>query len=322
MPFADAPCRTVPSRSGLRATVHPPAARSAVLAAAALLLAPTDGPAAAPKDRRFALVDATHALAPAADSSTLVLAREQYVRKNPLPPERLFLDGGPLGWLPQRSVVVARAAPGLRRLSGIFDAPDLVVSCAAGATVLLRLRETIDENDVLRMRWILDDPDAAPELLRASGLPRAVPSARGLAELAKRASRHAATGPADTATASPDAILAFPEMWFEHPLDPLNLRRDFSILTGTMRIDGPTLSYVLEQKRGEVRVEIPVDSIEVVRYGGTRFVGASPWIDVVYRDGGGRWRASFADARSGNPEATYNRIFGALAARRRAAPGP
>lgn len=287
---------------------------AALAAAAALAPAGTDAPGAAPRDRRFALVDSTPPLAAAPDSAVIVLAREQFVRKNPLPPERLYLDGAPLGWLPQQSAIVVAVAPGLHRLSGVFECPDLVVGCAPGETVLLRLRETIDDVDRLRLRWLLDEPAAAAGLLRGAALPLAVPSARGLADLAKRAGRPAGAAPDTAAALAPDGRLAFPEVLFEHPLDPMNLRRDFSILTGALSLGGARLDYVERRVRGEVRISIPLDSVETVRFGGTRYVGRAPWLDVIYRDGDRRWRASFADAREESAEATYNRLFAALAA--------
>uniref|UniRef100_A0A832I3I5 Uncharacterized protein n=1 Tax=Eiseniibacteriota bacterium TaxID=2212470 RepID=A0A832I3I5_UNCEI len=290
------------------------------LAALAAAGAPPRAEAAA-RDWRYALHDSLPDLAAPPDSAVLVLVREQFVRKNPLPPERITLDGAPHAWLPQRAFHVARVAPGLRRLGGLFGAPDLVLGCAPGRTLLLRLRETIDEEDRLRMRWILDDPAVAPELVRAAALPLAVPTARGVAEIAKRAARGASAAPPDTAGAPADTALtlSLAEIWFEHPLDPMNLRRDFSILTGELTLGGGRLAYLQRHRRGEVRVSIPLDSIESVRFGGTRYVGSAPWIDIVYREGAGRWRASFADASPANPEGTYNRIFGALALRRRSA---
>jgi hypothetical protein len=312
----------------MRTSLLRPRPRPTALAAAALalaLLAPrVPDPGAAPKDRRFTLLPDAPELAPLPDSTTLVLVREQYVRKDPLPPERLYLDGAPFAWLPQRSVVVARVAPGLRTLSGLFGAPDLVLGCGPGRIVLLRLREIIDEADRLRLRWLLDDPAGADDLLRGAALPRAVPTQRGLAELAKRAPRGRTEAAPDTAGAPADTglVLVRPEIWFEHPLDPLNLRRDFSILTGELTLGAGRLGYLLRQKRGEIRVSIPLDSVETVRFGGTRYVGTAPWIDVIYRDGARRWRASFADASPDNPEGTYNRIFGALSARSRAPATP
>jgi len=286
----------------------------------ALLLAPAAGAVlAAPvpsHDKRFTLDDAAPGLATVFGRTKLCLVRELIVRKNPMPPERLYLDEKPLGLLPQQTFVVTEVDPGFHRLEGVLDCPALVIECRPGDLVLLRLREVIDERDIVRARWLLDDPSFATDLIAQWELRRAEPTVRGVQELIRRWRNVNRSLPPDTVAAPPDtaATLAFDEMLFEHPLDPLNYRRDFSIYSGRIEIAPGEIRYSMEKKRRDVRVTIRFQDVVSLRFGGTRSTGMSPWIDLFYRSEGETLGASFTSA-GGNPEAAYNRIFGAIRAR-------
>lgn len=301
----------------ITAPLTPP--RLAWIAVATLLAAVAATPAAAAPvksgDRRFAFDDAEPRLDPEPGRARLLLVREQIVRKNPMPPERLYLDQRPLGFLPQRSVVAADVDPGFHRLEGVLGCPPLVIECRAGARVLLRLREVIDEHDAVRARWLLDDPDLASDLIAQMELRHATATGRGLAELEQRRRTVSRGLAADSILApAPGAELVVDEVWFEHPLDPLNLRRDFTTSTGTLVLGADAVDYVMDRRNRGVRVSIPYRDIVGLRFGGTRSATFQPWIDLFYRSEDRTLQASFADSGL-DSEAGYNRMFGAIRAR-------
>ncbi len=268
-------------------------------------------------DKRYQLVDTLAAPAPDSSRAVLWLLREQFARKNALPPERLYLDGKPLTLLPQRSYFVTTLAPGTHALTGLVGAPTMRFEFLAGHAYLLRLRELVDEFDVLRSRWLFDQPSSAASLIAASELPAVRLTPKGEADLAKKATNPWALGTALAARAVADS--GFTQILFEHPLDPLNLKREFSVYSGELELLQDGLRYYLQKRRSDVTVEIPYARITDLRYGGTRFAGTSPWIDVVYDSDEGPLRASFAPATTDEPEAVYNRLFTQLTERWRAA---
>jgi len=276
------------------------------------------GDAAPPRsrDKRFAFADSLPGETVPAGRARLVLVREQMVRKDPLPPERLYVDGAPLALLPQASYVIADVAPGWHVLDGVLDAPPVALELRAGERALFRLREVIDAQDLIHRHWLLDDPAGTSTLIAEKELPLAITNAHGLKDLAgrRRVVRDAA---ADTASAPADTaeVLGFDNVWFEHPLDPLNLRRDFTLYTGRLEIGPDGIDYYMEKKRRDVRVEIRYADVVGLRFGGTRSAGVNPWIDLDYRTGTETLRASFADAGDQAPEATYNRMYSAIYAR-------
>lgn len=306
-----------------RLTPLPSWTRGAALALGLLAASLAGAAAAAPvpsRDRRFTFDDTKPDLAPAPGAGRLCLVREQIVRKNPMPPERLYLDGQPLGWLPQRAVVIADVSPGTHRLEGVVGCPPLVFECPAGEIVLLRLREVIDEQDAVRARWLLEDPDFAADLVEQMELLHTRATPRGTLDLARRWRTVKTSERADSLLAPGDSatVVAVDEVWFEHPLDPVNLRRDFTTYTGRIEIGPREISYAADKRQRGVRVVIRFEDVAGLRFGGTRSASAQPWIDLFYRSNGETLRASFADA-SAESEAGYNRMFSAIRARWRAA---
>lgn len=269
-------------------------------------------------DKRFTFTDSLPSFVPAPGHGLVCLVREQQVRAVLMKPERLYLDGAPLGFLAQTSYLLLDVMPGLHRIESVGGPPPVVLSVAAGELRLLRLREVIDPFDVTLMHWILDAPDAARELVTATPLARSRVTEAGLKDLERKTANLDTVTPPDSIVTPDDdrQIVRVSNIWFEHPLDHLNLRRDFSIYSGALELRPDTIVYDMQKKRRDVHVEIPYDRIERVRYGGTRAVGLNPWIDIFYRgEGDTTWRASFADAGTQNPEASYNRLFGLIRAR-------
>jgi hypothetical protein len=104
-------------------------------------------PAPKSHDKRFAFADSLPGATAPAGLTRLVLVREQRVRRDPMPPERLYLDRRPLALLPQVSFMIADVTPGWHRFEGVLDAPALVIDCHAGEVLLLRMREMIDAQE-------------------------------------------------------------------------------------------------------------------------------------------------------------------------------
>ena len=279
--------------------------------------------AAAPvpsRDKRFTFDDTKPVVVATPGVARLCLVREQIVRKNPMPPEHLYLDGRPFAWLPQRAVIVAEVSPGLHRLEGVIGCPPLVLECPAGEIVLLRLREVIDEQDAVRARWLLEDPDFAGDLFDRMELLTTTTTPRGLEDLAKRWRTVRSDVRADTVLSPHDSttVVAVDDVWFEHPLDPVNLRRDFTTYTGRIEIHPHALQYAADKRHRGTRVVIPIADVVGLRFGGTRSATIQPWIDLFYRSEGQTLQASFADAGE-ESESGYNRMFAALRARWRSA---
>ena len=269
-------------------------------------------------DKRFAFADTVVARAIAPGHARLWLLREQFARKNPLPPERVYLDGTPLAFLPQQSYIALDVPAGSHVLTGVVGALPVRMEFVAREVRLLRLRELIDDHDVTQSRWIADNPEVAQDLVAQGELPFVRLTPRGADELARRKDNAWSRVPHAAAVPDSDAS-GFTEILFEHPLDPLNLKREFSIYTGKIELGADRLDYYMEKRRRDVRVVIPYASIVDLRYGGTRFTGTAPWIDVFYRSGSGTLRASFAPAAPAEAESIYNRLFFELEQRWRAA---
>jgi hypothetical protein len=265
-------------------------------------------------DALFTLGDTITFLEPTADSASLYLTREAFIRIRPLPPERLNLDGAALGFLPQRSYVVARVGQGTHCLTGIGERVDLCVEFNGGHSYFLRLREGIDENDRVVSEWLFESPENLQATLAKGHLRPSTLTEKGRAQLVKRAGV-VAHDPGWEAEHRKTAAVAYPfsldEIWYEDPLDRVNLKRDFQLSrTGILTVAADTIHYV--SKRASV--SIPCDQIIHVRFGGTRFTGTAPWVEIQYANETEQSTWSFADSRPSHAVETYDRIFAAAMA--------
>jgi hypothetical protein len=273
-------------------------------------------------DPRFVLTDSAETHAPAGGKAVICLVREQYVRERPLPPELIYLDGAPAGLLPQRTWFEVQVDPGPHRLCGLVGDPGFALRCHPGRTYLLRLREVIDSQDQLRENWLFDDASTAPDLVRKHRLRHVATTEVGLRFLSKK---KRAICPNDTADAErwPAASLpdSFDHVLLERPLDQVNLENDFSQLFGQVSIDTAGIHYRLSVRvRASLdtwklvtdSLDIPADRIVDVRFGGMRFTGVNPWVDVYHRTDLGVRIASFADTRETDGASTYDGVFAAI----------
>ncbi len=273
-------------------------------------------------DARFVLTDSVETQAPAGGKAVICLLREQYVRNRPLPPEMIYLDDAPAGLLPQQAWFELQVDPGTHRLCGLVNDPGFTLRCHPDRAYLLRLREVIDSQDQRSEKWLFDDPSTAADLIRKYRLFHVTTTDAGLRFLRKKMRTVCSV---DTARAARQSAATLPESFdhvlLERPLDQVNLERDFSQLYGQVSIDTAGIHYRLNMRvRASLNtwrlvadsLEIPADRIVEVRFGGTRFTGVSPWVDVHHRTDSGVKIASFGDMRDAYGESTYNGIFAAV----------
>jgi len=264
-------------------------------------------------ESEYSLSDTLAILAPGEDRAALYLMREQFVRSmRPLPPERIFLDNAALGLLPQKSYLAALVKPGIHCITGISPTADMCLELRAGSICFLRLREIIDENDQVVTEWLLDSPGLVGDALKESGVQLVGLTDKGRARLEKRA-RSPARSPEWEAEHRRMATVAFPftleEIWYEDPLDPVSLKHDFQkSRIGNLTVATDTIRFASDRKS----LMIPSDRIISVRFGGTRFIGTAPWVDVQYETDSGPRTWSFADSRPISATTTYNRLFMAI----------
>src|SRR5205085_6093308 len=97
-------------------------------------------------------------------------------------------------------------------------------------------------------------------------------------------------------------------IWYENPLNPVSLKSDFFSENGVLRVTPAGLLYEGRTRR----VVIPAEHIRRVHFGGTRYTGTAPWLDVDWSGPDSSGVASFADSRPAQAVETYNRLFHAL----------
>ncbi len=241
---------------------------------------------------------------PPADSASLYVVREQFVRTRALSPEEIYLDGAPLGLLPQRAFVAASVAPGRRVLWGLAGMTPLGLSCRAGHGYLVRLRETIDDRDQLHMEWLLDDPARIEILAQGVPLSLATTTPKGLQSMDRKPPRAVAE-----ARDSSDALpLTFGDIWLEDPLRPESVRPSFRRTTWRAVVDSSGLLLTSKEKA----LAVPIADVTAIRFAGVREGGDQPWLDREYQAAGAQREVLIADSTPETSVRTYNRLFAAL----------
>ena len=276
-----------------------------------------------PTYARVILEDDSGSVAPAAGMAVIVFVRELRVRRDALPDEVVYVDEDPAGLLRERSWFARQVPPGRHVIWGVRQGRDLVLECRAGRRYLLRLSEILNDKDEISRDWLRDHPDGLGRLIQRLGLRRAVTTPNGAAWAAGRR-RHLSHVPAPGAV---DESLDTPGPWSfgniasERPLEQMTLENDRTHLSGRIVTDRDTLRYRLRDRVLDTltswrvvsdSVDIAWSQVVLIRLGGTRFTGLSPWVDVVYRGAEGLRIASFADLDDVTGAASYNRMFARL----------
>lgn len=277
-------------------------------------------PAAVHAGPRYLATDSIAFAFPDSGSAMVYASREEFVRFNHLPPEHLYVDRAPLGLLPQQSYFWAALPPGRHCISGIAHASDVCFECRAGRTYFLRLQEMILEGDNMSAHLLFDDPQSIPRIVKKSRLSRVTMTDEGAEYLRGRVVYDLGPPGAGAPAAAPatSAPVAMEKIWYEDPLDPVNLKKDFSGLTGRLVLTADTVHYRMRERVAMAlnQWKLVVDSLDIagsqilkISYGGQRFTGTNPWVDISYENSTGVHIASFADSRPEEADATYNRIF-------------
>jgi hypothetical protein len=275
------------------------------LATTGLLLGALAGVARA--EPPYRLVDSTAIEMPTPGRAALYLTREQLARATPLKPEALFLDGVPLGYLPQRSFLGSDSlAPGQHCLAGLAGMPEFCMRVRAGERVLLRLREIVDADDHLAMEWLRDDPDRIESLARDGPLRRAITTPQGMRVLARHTA-HRVTS-AEPALASAPLPITLDEAWLEIATESedgssLRHRASWRLVVDSISVHAISNRYALD---------VPISGIRRVHFGGVRQGSPNPWIEIEYGNDGETRIVAFADSRPESATRSYNAIFGAL----------
>ncbi|HET7225852.1 MAG TPA: hypothetical protein VFK69_09075 [Candidatus Eisenbacteria bacterium] len=263
--------------------------------------------AARAADPRFRLSAAGGLPAPGAGQAVVVLVREQFVRQTPMKPERVFVESTPLGWLPQAGYVVARVAAGVHTFWGPLNCPPLTFRARAGSTWLVRLRESIDQNDALHSHWLFDDPGNFAGLADELELREARVTARGVRELSERADQAPAPAAPDTRTQF-DGIVS--------QLTPAHPRERYA---GVLTLEPDSLRYAVDvpvtqgsSERVFMSLSIPWQNVRRVHFGGSASSDTLPWLAVDYDERGQRRTATFAHANPADAFDAYDAMFLAI----------
>jgi hypothetical protein len=148
----------------------------------------------------FPVVQADHAL--------VYIARTEFKHMIPLQTFRVFVDGMPAGWLPQRSYLAVQVEPGRRLLWGPLENDPLRFDFKVGQTYVLLLVERYDpgNNNVVRnTSWVSADPADVKGLVADRKLSYVTSTEEAMAKLreegAKEFQKHSKQAP-DPAVAS------------------------------------------------------------------------------------------------------------------------
>lgn len=101
------------------------------------------------------------------DHALVYFARPEFMRMLPLSTFKVFVDGTPAGWLPQRSYLAAHVEPGRRMVWGTSRSSGQRFDFVAGRTYLLLLLENYGgpNRALVETSWIAGDPAAIRPLV-------------------------------------------------------------------------------------------------------------------------------------------------------------
>ena len=272
---------------------------------------------------RVILADSSASTMPGPGRSLLILVREQFARRDPMPPEGIWVDDRAVGLLAQNSWFTVSVDTGTHVVWGVLDTADHGLRCGPGRVYLLRLRETINATDELSRDWLREDPEALARLRRQDKLQLALTTPKGLEWMnsRRRTFHHVPATRQEPAVSGRADTLAFAHMLSERPLDPLFVGTDFSNASGRLWLNADSLHFRMADRLRSgfntwtvVRdsFDLALSRVRKVRFGGTRFSNLSPWIDVIYDTGEGAARASFGDTEERTGVETYNQLFAFL----------
>lgn len=282
----------------------------AVLAAPAVMGAT---PAEAKATPPYVLRDTTGFPPPPSGMARIVVTRERTVEQT-WKPEFVFVDGTPVGMLPQKTGVTALVPPGIHRVwLGRGARAEAWVNMMDGGRYLIRMRETMD-GGAWRADLVRDSPEGYSDFAVAQGLKLAITTPSGMGALNRNLVSLKWSAAADSAARQQASHLAplpilFSGAWFQDLLDPKYEKVQYMQHPGRLVIDETSVRYY---QADTVAVDISRASIENVRFGGIRDNRPNPWIKIAWRANGEEKASAFAHSRPDSATIYYNRLFGEL----------
>jgi hypothetical protein len=286
-----------------------PQIRLAACAAVAMLALTTLATASAAGDSHSNLVAVPKHAVPPPDRATVVLVREQFVRAKGLPQKNLFIDRQPLGLLHQKSLLITQVRPGMHTVEASSDCAPLVFEADGGETRLFRLREVINALDVVETSWIEDDPATLEELVEKHELKESQLSPAGQKFLAEKRDK-LEKPPADEvdwlqAAMTADSVV-FRDVLFDRPFRKDDVSRSFTEQPGVLVLTPAGIVYQVKEER----FALPWSRVDRMRFAGSRFDVANPWVGFEHdTHSGGTMVTAFSDQREAFMAQTYGRIY-------------
>jgi hypothetical protein len=261
-------------------------------------------------DSRFTLIPRPVLHSPSPGHATIALVREQFARAKPMDAKKLFLDGAPLGMLAQKSVLIFEVGPGTHAVEASSETVPLPFETVAGETRLFRLREVINERDIVETSWIEDDPLAFDALVSKHDLKEIRLTHQGREDLEDRLDK-LDQAPTVELEWLEDAVAAgrvvFTDILFDRTFRKDDVSRSFTEKAGTLTLTRTGLEW---NREGGERFVLPWSRVSRIRFAGSRFYEENPWVGFLHigRDGS-TMSAAFTDQREPYMARTYARIF-------------
>ena len=257
----------------------------------------------------YTLVAAPKLGVPPPDRATIVLVREQFVRAKGLPQKNLFLDRQPLGMLHQKSLLITQVGPGVHTVEASSDCAPLVFDAEAGEIRLFRLREVINNLDIVETSWIEDDPATYDNLVAKRDLKESRLKPSGRDELAGKLDK---LEPPPTEEiewlrqAMTSESVEFRDILFDRPFRKDDVTRSFADQPGVLVLTPAGIEYRVKEER----FALPWSRVDQMRFAGSRFDVENPWVGFEHDTrSGGTMLTAFSDQRAAFMARTYGRIY-------------
>lgn len=246
-----------------------------------------------------------------ADHALVYIARTEFKHLIPFPTFKVFVDGMPAGWLPQRSYLAVQVEPGRRLVWGPLENDPQRFDFKAGQTYLLLLVERYDpaNNGVVRnTSWISADPADVKGLVADRKLSYVTSTEEAMAKLreegAKEFQKQSKQAPDPAAASLPTT---FETVWYRPG------KRGFSFkayeASGTLTVG----KEIIEFKSNKKTLTIPVKDIQSVSYdkvtSAANFADPNLWGIVRFSTFGSLETAAFRDGHGLGNGGDSERIY-------------
>jgi len=246
-----------------------------------------------------------------ADRALVYFARTEFQRLIPLQTFRVFVDGTPAGWLPQRSYLAVHVDPGRRLVWGPPQNEPQRFEFAAGRTYLLVLAERYGPppNKILyETSWISGDPADVRGLVTVRKLSYVTSTEQGTAKLREEGTKEFEKERKKTPDVAPPTLPAtFETVWYRPG------KRGFSFkaydATGVLTVSNQTIEFKSDKKT----LVIPVKDIQAVSLdkvtSAANFADPNLWGIVRFSAAGSTEVAAFRDGHGLGTGGDTERIY-------------